>query len=69
MNIIKDGKFYTVTKQFTCKICGCVFTADKGEYRFASRTEALYEGIEAVCRCPCCDNDVPYRSFYKSQKE
>ena len=54
MKIIKYVKINKETKQFTCKKCGCVFEADKGEYRFADQVEALHDGIEAVCVCPHC---------------
>ena len=58
MKIIKVGHIDKKTKQFTCDECGCVFEADKGEYRFADQMEALHDGIEAVCDCPHCKSKV-----------
>lgn len=62
MKIIKLGVTDKKTKQFTCDKCGCVFEADKGEYRFADQMEALHDGIEAVCDCPHCKSKV-YRYY------
>ena len=59
MKIIKVGNIDKKTKQFTCDECGCVFEANKGEYRLANQIEALHDGIEAVCICPYCKSKVP----------
>ena len=64
MKIIKDGNIDRETKRFTCKKCGCVFEADKDEYRLVTSTAHQYDGIEAVCDCPCCDANV-----YKYKQE
>ena len=58
MKIIKVGNTDKKTKQFTCDECGCVFEANKGEYRFANQMEAMHVGIEAVCECPYCKSNV-----------
>lgn len=58
MKIIKVGNIDKKTKQFTCDECGCVFEANKGEYRLANQMEALHDGIEAVCKCPYCKSKV-----------
>lgn len=58
MKIIKFGVTDKKTKQFTCDECGCVFEANKDEYRFADQMEALHDGIEAVCDCPHCKSKV-----------
>ena len=62
MKIIKVGHIDKKTKRFTCKECGCVFEANKDEYRFADQMEALHDGIEAVCDCPHCKSKV-YRYY------
>ena len=56
MFIIKDGdkelaeKKRKQTKLFECKICGCVFEADKGEYLIRDfRFDVMY-----YAKCPCC---------------
>lgn len=51
MNIIKEGidtvellrRELLGTKTFECKICGCVFEADKDEYKC----------VRTVCTCVC----------------
>lgn len=59
MRIIKFGVTDKKTKQFICNECGCVFEADKDEYRLADQMEAMHDGIEAVCICPYCKSKVP----------
>lgn len=58
MKIIKCGHIDKKTKKFTCKECGCVFEANKGEYRLADQMEYMHDGIEAVCICPHCKSKV-----------
>lgn len=58
MKMIKVEKKDNKTRLFACKECGCVFGADKGEYRFATQMEAMHDGIEAVCDCPYCKSTV-----------
>lgn len=52
MKIIKEGNLDKIkqTKRFECKICGCVFEADAGEYKltFERNTEVAY------AKCPTC---------------
>ena len=61
MFIIKDGdkeiaeKKKKQTRRFECKICGCVFEADKGEYRGEECCGFCYE---YYAKCPCCRNKV-----------
>ena len=56
MFIIKDGdkelaeKKRKQTKLFECKICGCVFEADKGEYKGEEARFSLWYSA----KCPCC---------------
>jgi rubredoxin len=58
MRIIKFGVTDKKTKQFICNECGCVFEADKDEYRLADQMEAMHDGIETVCVCPHCKSKV-----------
>lgn len=56
MKILKHGNPERLKKIviFTCKHCGCVFEADKTEYKYSSfRNEESYQ-IE----CPECGNAV-----------
>lgn len=40
-----------MTRRFTCRHCGCTFTADKDDYD----TYFLpLSGYEYFCKCPCC---------------
>lgn len=62
MKIIKQGKtieeleaILKKTKRFECKICGCVFEADDGEYKWVE--DHIYGAY--VCDCPnCCHRAV-----------
>lgn len=54
MKIIKDGKIPSTVKRFKCTRCGCVFEADKGEYK----SEIYFEGKIFYCKCPCCKEDT-----------
>lgn len=61
MKIIKKGKskeeleaILKVTKRFECKTCGCVFEADKGEYKYMD--DGIYS--EYYCKCPNCAKDA-----------
>lgn len=57
MKIIKQGKtgeelnhILNKTKCFECKICGCIFEADVGEYTY----ETQHNETHYYCRCPNC---------------
>lgn len=58
MKIIKQGvdavellrKELLGTKAFECKVCWCVFEADKDEYKYVHTT--------CVCECPNCHEEV-----------
>ena len=60
MKIIKEGDLNRVKKikRFECDVCGCIFEADKTEYKptpglAQQRGEGSYR-----CTCPCCENEV-----------
>lgn len=59
MFIIKDGdkelaeKKIKETRRFECRMCGCVFEADKGEYRGEDGCDFRYY---YYAKCPCCGN-------------
>ena len=44
MKIIKNGDMQKLkmTKHFSCKKCGCVFEADKDEYKSGSQYNETY---------------------------
>ena len=56
MKIIVEGKKpdERAEKKFSCEVCGCVFIASKAEYRLPDYFEAVHDGIEYACKCPCC---------------
>lgn len=60
MNIIKDGNKEIAerkrkqTKCFECRMCGCVFEADKGEYTDTGCQWDYYY----YAKCPCCGDDA-----------
>ena len=59
MKILKQGlpkeEVEKVTKQFTCKRCGCIFEADKDEYRIR---QCDYNETEYYCICPNCGDNA-----------
>jgi rubredoxin len=57
MKIVKKGEIPNKTKRFTCKLCGTVFEAERGEYHAANQIGWM-EGIEYVSTCPVCKNTV-----------
>lgn len=57
MKIIKQGEIPNQTKRFTCKLCGTVFEAEKGEYHEAIQIGWM-DDIEYVSTCPVCENTV-----------
>lgn len=51
MKIIKAGKKPEYKRRFECRECGCVFIAEKSEYRTVAEE---YQCVSYVCKCPCC---------------
>lgn len=72
MKIIKQGKskadverMIKATKRFECELCGCIFEANKGEYK---SYECEYNEIDYYCICPNCEtkaNEVIMREPLK----
>lgn len=60
MTVIKEGdrdrakQSVLQTRRFKCDRCGCVFEADKGEYKSVSQ----YNDINYFCKCPCCGENA-----------
>ena len=56
MKIIKEGdlKKLKKIKRFECKECGCIFEAEKDEYKWDSQYNVTYY----YCTCPCCNQTV-----------
>ncbi len=61
MKIITAGDLFKQPelkiRKFVCKRCGCVFEANSNEFKWADFFEAR-DGIEATCKCPCCERTV-----------
>ena len=55
MNIIRQGKKPDPVKRFECKLCGCIFEADKGEYHYV---DLGYNQVAFEAYCPCCGAQV-----------
>lgn len=63
MKVIKQGKnkeelkaIFNETKRFECMTCGCVFEADKGEYKHSS--SCRNEDVYYYCECPNCKKNA-----------
>lgn len=56
MKIIKEGdlKKLKKIKRFECKECGCIFEAEKDEYKRGSQYNEEYY----YCACPYCNQRV-----------
>lgn len=60
MNVIKGGdkelaeRKIKKTKRFECEICGCIFEADKGEYKSSNCQWDFYY----YAKCPCCGRNA-----------
>ena len=59
MIIIKEGNRPAIIKRFTCKNCGCIWEAEKGEYNVTSQYGIIHDGLKAFnMNCPCCGKIV-----------
>lgn len=56
MKIIQHGrpKELRILKRFKCSDCGCIFEADKDEYKVGSKYNETYY----FCPCPDCGKFV-----------
>lgn len=64
--IVKAGDITKVqgTREFTCYLCGTVFTADETEYQFPDYMDVGNFNIETMCICPTCDHPAyRFRTF------
>lgn len=58
MKIIKQGNYDpNRTKRFECKNCGCIFEADKSEYKDYFQ----YNQTDYYCECPTCGISVQWK--------
>lgn len=55
MEILKPGKIPDTRKDFQCSDCGCVFCAEKGEWKAKT---GEYQSVDYACTCPCCGKTV-----------
>ncbi len=53
MKIIKHGspKYNKPDREFKCDYCGCIFTAEYGEYKYSG---CQYNIEYYECKCPEC---------------
>lgn len=58
MKILQQGVLRTYTKKFSCTKCGCIFEADKGEYKGVSQMEYFDTRMSYKCNCPTCGEVV-----------
>lgn len=56
MKIIKEGDLNKLKeiKHFECKKCGCIFEAEKDEYKWGNQYNETYY----YCKYPCCHQTV-----------
>lgn len=56
MTIIREGDMRKIKKvlRFECRNCGCIFEAEKGEYRVGTQYNEEYY----YCECPFCHKPV-----------
>ena len=70
MRIILDGDISKAQAwvKFTCPDCGCVFEAQKGEYR--QRCENKKNGFDRwfYADCPCCKREVSHMKPFRRNK-
>ncbi len=60
MTVLKEGNcdcakmLVLKIRRFKCDQCGCVFEANKDEYK----SVAQYNDIYYFCKCPCCGENA-----------
>lgn len=74
MNIITDGDIEKAKAivEFECYECGCVFEAEKSEYRCETtrrRSGYVFYHFSVIDGCPCCKHGVDKTMYYKPQKK
>lgn len=57
IKILVEGKKPDTTVTFTCKNCGCVFTATDEDYRTLFYSINTNRSIIST-NCPCCDMQI-----------
>ena len=57
VEILREGSEYTYNKmiRFECEQCGCLFDANKNEYKYCGNQ---IEGDDWKMTCPYCKNTV-----------
>jgi len=63
IKIIKPGDDEELkgTKIFVCRKCGCIFKADKEDYR----SDSWYNSFYYSCTCPYCNFEYAYEQEWK----
>lgn len=56
MKIIKPGRIDSGEVRFLCTVCGCVFEANRHEYRreYDQKEDETFLAVT----CPCCEKTV-----------
>ena len=56
MKIIQEGDKQKLLQivRFKCRVCGCIFDADKTEYQWYEVGACYDSGLR--CKCPTCDS-------------
>lgn len=44
--------------RFSCKYCGTIFQAKRGEYQSVPQMAQVIDGIQYECKCPVCQHYV-----------
>ena len=71
MEILKQGEKITPSYVFSCKRCGCIWSAKEGEYIELRGWEEgsfvpIYKGLFYVyCKCPNCGLEAMMKGRYK----
>lgn len=55
--------------KFTCHECGCVFEAERGEYRERLKNKKNGHDRWFYTECPCCNRDVAKNEVFRREKD
>lgn len=66
MYIIRKGNLNAKglqLKKFDCEVCGCQWSASKGEYE----EDWTKHSIPAYCKCPYCGTEIYAKGTFKNE--
>ena len=60
MKLIKQGDPNKANGgvEFECDQCGCIFVADRTEWKYAPQMAQQRGEGTYICKCPCCGKEV-----------